>query len=105
MLVSGISAILAFTAQTAEPPPASNVNRLPEFSWDRVPQYMHIRKATNFTEDEIKYLATFPLVTFEKTTGSQTFKCTEDGTLAAAKAVKEVNPPTKILYYRTQVSG
>jgi hypothetical protein len=77
--------------------------RLPPFSWDRVPQYMHIRKATNFTEDEIKYLATFPLVTFEKTTGSQTFQSTEDGTLAAAKAVKEINPSTKILYYRNVI--
>jgi hypothetical protein len=61
---------------------------------------MHIRKAKNFTQDEIKYLATFPLVTFEKTTGSETYKSTEDGTLAAAKAVKEINPSTKILYYR-----
>ena len=76
---------------------------MPEFSWDRVPQYMHIRKAKNFTEDEIKYLATFPLVTFEKTTGSETYQSTEDGTLAAAKAVKEINPSTKILYYRNVI--
>jgi Hypothetical glycosyl hydrolase family 15 len=72
----------------------------PAFSWDRVPQYMHIRKAQKFTDAEIKYLASFPLLTFEKTTGHKTFQSTEDGTLAAAKAVKEVNPSTKILYYR-----
>ena len=88
------------TAQVAEEPSAPVANRLPDFSWDRVPLYMHIRKAKNFTEDEIKYLASFPLVTFEKTTGSETYQSTEDGTLAAAKAVKEVNPSTKILYYR-----
>jgi hypothetical protein len=88
------------TAQVAEEPSAPAANRLPEFSWDRVPLYMHIRKAKNFTQDEIKYLATFPLVTFEKTTGSETFQSSEDGTLAAAKAVKEINPSTKILYYR-----
>jgi hypothetical protein len=64
---------------------------------------MHIRKARKFSKDEIKYLATFPLVTFEKTTGSQTFKSTEDGTLAAAKAVKKINPSTKILYYRNVI--
>ena len=103
MLIFGISAALAFSAQATEPPPAQNANRLPEFSWDRVPQYMHIRKAKNFTEDEIKYLATFPLVTFEKTTGSETYQSTEDGTLAAAKAVKEINPSTKILYYRNVI--
>ena len=91
------------TAQVAEEPSAPAANRLPEFSWDRVPLYMHIRKAKNFTQDEIKYLATFPLVTFEKTTGSETFKSTEDGTLAAAKAVKEINPSTKILYYRNVI--
>ena len=103
MLILGISAALAFSAQATEPPPAQNANRLPEFSWDRVPQYMHIRKAKNFTENEIKYLASFPLVTFEKTTGSETYQSTEDGTLAAAKAVKEINPSTKILYYRNVI--
>ena len=91
---------LALTARAEGEPSVPATNRLPDFSWDRVPLYMHIRKAQNFTEDEIKYLATFPLVTFEKTTGSETFQSTEDGTLAAAKAVKEVNPSTKILYYR-----
>lgn len=93
---------LALAAHAAEPP-AQEANRLPAFSWDRVPQYMHIRKAEEFTEDEIKYLASFPLVTFEKTTGNKTFQSTEDGTLAAAKSVKELNPSTKILYYRNVI--
>ena len=75
----------------------------PTFSWDRVPQYMHIRKAKKFTDAEIKYLATFPLIAFEKTTGHTAFQSTEDGTLAAAKAVKEINPSTKILYYRNVI--
>ncbi len=100
ILFLGLFAALAITAHAEGEPSAPAANHLPEFSWDRVPLYMHIRKAKNFTEDEIKYLATFPLVTFEKTTGSETFKSTEDGTLAAAKAVKEINPSTKVLYYR-----
>ena len=33
------------TAQLAEESPARAANRMPDFSWDRVPQYMHIRKA------------------------------------------------------------
>ena len=99
-LILGIAAAFLCTAQSAEPTPPPTTNRLPAFSWDRVPQYMHIRKAKKFTEDEIKYLASFPLVTFEKTTGFQTYQSTEDGTLAAAKAVKEINSSTKILYYR-----
>ena len=100
ILCLALFATFALTAHAEGEPSAPAANHLPEFSWDRVPLYMHIRKAKNFTQDEIKYLATFPLVTFEKTTGSETFKCTEDGTLAAAKAVKEINPSTKILYYR-----
>ena len=100
ILILCLFAGLSLTAHAEGAPAAPAANRLPDFSWDRVPLYMHIRKAQNFTEDEIKYLATFPLVTFEKTTGSETFQSTEDGTLTAAKAVKEVNPSTKILYYR-----
>ena len=102
-LFLALSAALTFLLVAADSLPAQEAQRMPVFSWDRVPQYMHIRKAKNFTEDEIKYLASFPLVTFEKTTGSQTFQSTEDGTLAAAKAVKEVNPSTKVLYYRNVI--
>ncbi len=64
---------------------------------------MHIRKAKKFTDAEINYLASFPLVTFEKTTGFKAFQSTEEGTLAAAKAVKKVNPSAKILYYRNVI--
>jgi hypothetical protein len=74
--------------------------RMPEFSWDTVPRYMHVRKATAFTSEEIRYLATFPLITFEKTTGSKEFGSTEAGTLQAAKAVKRIHSAAKILYYR-----
>ena len=45
-----------------------SMHKLPAFSWERVPRYMHIRKDTAFTADEIRYLASFPLVTFEKLT-------------------------------------
>lgn len=74
--------------------------QLPDFSWDTVPRYMHVRKATAFTPEEAEYLATFPLITFEKTTGAREFGGTEAGTVQAAKAVKAINPRTKILYYR-----
>ncbi len=103
ILCLALSAALTLPLVAAEPLPSEEATRLPAFSWDRVPQYMHIRKGDKFTEDEIKYLATFPLVAFEKTTGFVTFQCTEDGTLAAAKAVKEINPSTKVLYYRNVI--
>ena len=83
--------------------PSASSNRLPSFSWERVPRYMHIRKDTVFTPDEIRYLASFPLVTFEKGTGAKDFGSTEEGTLTAARAVKKINPATKVLYYRNVI--
>ncbi|MFC2090510.1 putative glycoside hydrolase [Bacteroidota bacterium] len=59
-----------------------------------------MRKATPFTEEELKYLASFPLVTLEKTTGARTYGSSEKGSREAAKAIKNVNPNTKVLYYR-----
>lgn len=75
----------------------------PEFSWEKVPQYIHIRKATAFTDEECKFLAGFPLITLEKTTGSATYGSTDQGSMMAAKAIKSINPQTKILYYRNVI--
>jgi hypothetical protein len=83
--------------------PSASPNRFPSFSWEHVPRYMHIRKDTAFTADEIRYLASFPLVTFEKGTGAKDFGSTEEGTLIAARAVKKINPVTKVLYYRNVI--
>ncbi len=83
--------------------PSAPSDRLPSFSWERVPRYMHIRKDTAFTDEEIKHLATFPLLTFEKATGHKDSGSVEAGTLKAARAVKAINPATKILYYRNVI--
>jgi hypothetical protein len=85
------------------PKPLTNPDRMPAFSWDRVPLYVHIRKDTAFTDEEIKYLATFPLIAFEKATGHTDSGSVEAGTLKAARAVKKINPDTKILYYRNVI--
>lgn len=79
---------------------AKTPQNYPEFSWDQVPLYMHMRKSLAFTPEELTYIATFPIVTLEKTTGSKTYGSTEKGSLEAAKAIKALNPKTKILYYR-----
>lgn len=83
--------------------PLSDQERLPAFSWEHVPRYVHIRKDTAFTDEEIRYLATFPLITFEKATGHKDSGSVEAGTLKAARAVKAINPATKILYYRNVI--
>jgi hypothetical protein len=82
---------------------SASPQRFPSFSWERVPRYMHIRKDTAFTADEVRYLASFPLITFEKGTGAKESGSTEEGTLAAARAIKKINPATKVLYYRNVI--
>ena len=100
-----VSCSLDSSAQEAiEASPTSNGTAprraYPEFSWERIPLYMHIRKATSYTDEEIAFLARFPLITFEKANGQQDHGSVEAGTLAAARAVKKINPKVKILYYR-----
>ncbi|MCK0157299.1 putative glycoside hydrolase family 15 protein [Cellulophaga sp. F20128] len=88
---------------TQEKKTVTNQKNFPEFSWDTMPLYMHLRKGTAFNKKEVAFLAKFPLITFEKTTGSKTYGSTESGTIEAAKAVKMINPKTKILYYKNVV--
>lgn len=98
-----LTALLLWGPAALHAAPSGGTDRLPSFSWDRVPRYMHIRKDTAFTPEEIQYLATFPLITFEKSTGTAEFGSTEEGTLAAARAVKQINPATKVLFYRNVI--
>jgi hypothetical protein len=95
-MAAGVGIVVAATS-------AADTDRLPSFSWDRIPCYMHVRKTTAFTADEIRYIASFPLVTFEKFTGNMEFGSTEKGTVAAARAVKALSPSTKVLYYRNVI--
>ncbi len=63
---------------------------------------MHVWKQTDFTDEELDYLAQFPLITFEKATGVQVGSV-QEGTLKAARAVKARNPDARILYYKNIV--
>lgn len=78
-------------------------SRMPNFSWATLPLYMHIRKVDAFTDQELNYLAGFPLITLEKTTGSREYGSTDEGTVQAAKAIKQINPATKVLFYRNVI--
>jgi hypothetical protein len=98
-LLASLGALQAAESRAAH----ANPERMPAFSWDTIPLYVHIRKDTAFTDAEIKHLATFPLITFEKATGHTDFGTVDAGTLKAARAVKAVNPDTKILYYRNVI--
>jgi hypothetical protein len=65
ILVAILLASLSALPAAESPATVANAERMPAFSWDRVPLYLHIRKDTAFTDDEIKHLATFPLITFD----------------------------------------
>lgn len=78
------------------------ISKFPEFSWDTMPLYMHVWKRTSYTKAEIDYLAKYPLITFEKAQGTQ-HATVQEGTIEAARAVKKINPKTKILYYKNIV--
>ena len=77
----------------------TDLEKYPDFSWDYVPQYMHVWKKTSYTNEELKYIAKFPLITFEKAQGTAEGSV-QQGTLKAARAVKKIYPDTKILYYK-----
>jgi hypothetical protein len=96
LLITGIIA-LTFSCQNSKSQEPTNY---PEFSWDHVPLYMHMRKAKAFTEEELNYLAGFPIITLEKTTGMDTYGSSEKGSLEAAKAIKAIDENACVLYYR-----
>ncbi|WP_197440933.1 putative glycoside hydrolase [Thalassoglobus neptunius] len=97
----------AFANEAAKPSSPNNCEdqkpNHPKFSWDTIPLYMHIRKATAYSDEELNFLAKFPLITFEKANGHRDYGSIEAGTLAAARAVKAINPDTTILYYRNVI--
>ena len=99
-MLATLAAVLGGAAALAAEPVPAGDQRFPDFSWDTIPLYMHVRKATAFTAEELDYLASFPLVTLEKTTGLQSSGSTDEGTIVAAQGIKERNPRTKVLFYR-----
>lgn len=99
-IVAIVTAVFGGTLTLAAETVPAGDERFPDFSWDTIPLYMHVRKATAFTDEELDYLASFPLVTLEKTTGMRSSGSTDQGTIAAAEAIKERNPRTKVLFYR-----
>ena len=81
---------------------SKNTDKYPDFSWDTMPLYMHVWKQTSYTQAELEYLAGYPLITLEKVQGRKEGTI-QQGTLKAARAIKEINANAKILYYKNIV--
>lgn len=73
----------------------------PPFSWERVPLYAHVGKASDdFTPDELDFLAKhFNFITIEKGQAARKHGNTEEGFAVAAREIKIRNPRAKVLYY------
>lgn len=103
--VAILALVVPLVARGAEPAPTAagqskeTAYKLPEFSWDAVPVWLRVRKSTAYSDDEIAQIAQYPVVVFEKANGHVTYGDVESGTLAAARAVKQISPTTKLIFY------
>ena len=52
-LLATLAAVLGGAAALAAEPVPAGDRRFPDFSWDTIPLYMHVRKATAFTAEEL----------------------------------------------------
>lgn len=104
LVLSLMSICMLFVLSASE---VANNSRYPEFSWDRLPVCLHLsRMATaddpveDFTDEELAIIAKHPVICIEKTQGVHKYGSLKEGTIAAAKAIKAVNPNVKVLFYR-----
>ena len=94
-----------FTEHLDAEKPAANSKRaadvLPPFSWDHVPVYAHVGKASDdFTAEELEFLAKhFNFITIEKDQATRKHRSTEAGFAIAAKEIKQRNANAKVLFY------
>jgi len=101
--------------------------KLPDFSWDTLPVAWHSALAGEWSADDLKQIAKYPLVTLEKTAGTAAFDwppgqyfglpatcqrlgdlsncscCEEDLMVQQAKAVKAANPRVQVIAYMNSV--
>lgn len=98
-LLAGIAFIVALCPASLTALHAADV--LPPFSWDRVPVFAHVGKASDdFTSEELDFLAKhFQFITIEKDQASRKHGSTEEGFAVAAREIKKRNPSAKVLFY------
>jgi len=96
-----VSTLTFMTLLLALPFAVRAADHFPLFSWDHVPVYAHVGKASDdFTPAELDFLAThFNFITIEKHQASHKHGSTEAGFAVAAREIKKRNPRAKVLFY------
>ncbi|WP_342804717.1 putative glycoside hydrolase [Alteromonas sp. M12] len=89
-------------ANLSDKSPPSQVNSAyPEFNWDRVPVYAHFGRTNGeLSHQENQFIAShYDFVTLEKGHAIKKYGSSEKGIIAGAKALKQLNPNMKVLFY------
>ena len=92
--------LLTLSAQKPKQVSSTSTEKMPEFSWDKVPVCLHFAKKTgDFTTQEARFIARFPIVCIEKSQAFDKNNGMEQGSYDAASLIKTINPKSKILFY------
>lgn len=79
---------------------SAKANKEPDFSWDKIPVCIHLASnKTDFSEEQLKFMAKFPIICLEKTQGVGVYGNMEKGTQVAAQGIKKYNTNSKVLFY------
>lgn len=71
----------------------------PDFSWDSLPVALHFSSYLDYTDENLRFMSRFPLITIEKNQGFSKYRDVRKGTKVAIEGIKKYNPDTKILFY------
>ncbi|MFI3291641.1 MAG: putative glycoside hydrolase [Opitutales bacterium] len=93
------SFILAFTCNAKADQLKLKNDAYPEFSWDTVPVALHFSSRYDFSEAQVEFLAKFPVFCVEKHQGVSVHNDARKGAFVLTKAIKELNPKAKVLFY------
>jgi hypothetical protein len=96
-LIAAMAGCVAGACAANLPPPPS----VPEFTWDRVPLYVHFGKRTaDLGPGEVDFLVkNTRWVVLEKSHGASVHGSTERGIAASAMQIKKADPAMKVLFY------
>lgn len=76
-----------------------NDDAFPSFTWDSLPVALHFSNYLDYTDEELKFMSNFPLITIEKNQGFSVYQDVRKGTKVAVEGIRKYNPKAKLLFY------